>query len=57
MSSAFDGYLPRERVELEMKCNYCGGKGDIGPAKSAEGDWLDQPCPECGGKGKVKRSS
>lgn len=53
MPSAFDGYPQRERVKLEVRCDYCGGQGDIGPAKTPEGDWIDQPCLKCLGAGKV----
>jgi hypothetical protein len=35
-------------------CNHCGGVGDVGPARSAEGDWLDQPCPKCAGSGSAR---
>lgn len=47
-----DGHCERlAKWVADRRCTYCGGQGDIGSAKSAEGDWLDQPCPRCGGSG------
>jgi DnaJ-class molecular chaperone len=54
MPSAFDGYRPRERVKVKVQCSRCGGTGDEGPARTPEGDWLDQPCRKCLGAGKVE---
>lgn len=46
-----------QAARLRNPCTYCGGQGDIGPARSAEGDWLDQPCPKCLCSGCAGRSS
>lgn len=40
-----------DRFIVAKMCPDCDGRGDIGPARSAEGDWLDQPCPRCHGVG------
>jgi hypothetical protein len=47
-----------EGEELELTypvpCPECDGHATVGPARSAEGDWLDQPCPHCGGSGHLR---
>ena len=54
MPSAFDGYSPRERVKIKVKCDYCDGVGDLGPAKTADGVEVDWLCPKCHGRRTVE---
>lgn len=35
-------------------CELCDGAGEIGPAKTPEGDYIEQPCPRCVGTGLKK---
>lgn len=46
--------LPKEEPKVIATCDHCSGHGDVGPARSSEGDWLDQPCPKCAGTGSIR---
>ena len=42
-------------IRVRENCSHCGGRGDVGPARTPEGDWEDQPCPRCAGSGEEPR--